>query len=203
MAFVPLFAVFILVILHAVQWVAWFEVKRANLFLRREIRVVDQWFSYRFFSWMGVKERLLSPRSWLTIVYTLVSFVIGVIGFSLSPTILVLFVTALAVPIGAIAAWLAGNIAVSDDVDLISVPHCLPVATHFLRCGCSLSLPCWGQSWPGRHGRLFGWKNSIANVSAHHLKGPLHGGLSVLLELQRQSFLSPTSSCRGVRERAY
>lgn len=119
-SFVPLFAVFILVLLHAMQWVAWFEVKRANLFLRKEIRLVDQWFSYRFFSWMGVKERLLSPRSWLTIVYTLVSFFVGVIGFSLSVTTLVLFVTALAVPIGAIVAWLGGNVAVSNDVDLIA-----------------------------------------------------------------------------------
>ena len=119
-SFVPLFAVFILVLLHAMQWVAWFEVKRANLFLRKEIRVVDQWFSYRFFSWMGVKERLLSPRSWLTIVYTLVAFFVGVIGFSLSVTTLALFVTALAVPIGAIVAWSGGNIAVSNDVDLIA-----------------------------------------------------------------------------------
>ena len=117
-SFVPLFAVFILVLLHAMQWVAWFEVKRANLFLRKEIRVVDQWFSYRFFSWMGVKERLLSPRSWLTIVYALVSFVIGVIGFPLSVTTLILFVTALAVPIAALVA--PGNIAMSDDVDLIA-----------------------------------------------------------------------------------
>jgi DNA-binding CsgD family transcriptional regulator len=118
--FVPLFAVLILVLLHAMQWVAWFEVKRANLFLRREIRVVDQWFSYRFFSWMGVKERLLSARSWLTIVYLGVSFLIGVIGFALSVTALALFVTVFVVPIGAVVAWSRGTVVLSNDIDLIA-----------------------------------------------------------------------------------
>jgi DNA-binding CsgD family transcriptional regulator len=118
-SFVPLFAVVILALLHAMQWVAWFEVKRANLFLRREIRVVDQWFSYRFFSWMGVKERLLSPRSWLTFVYVVVSFVIGVIGFSLSVTALALVVTVFIVPIGAVVAWSRGTVVQGNDMDLI------------------------------------------------------------------------------------
>jgi len=118
-SFVPLFAVVILALLHAMQWVAWFEVKRANLFLRREIRVVDQWFSYRFFSWMGVKERLLSPRSWLTFVYVVVSFVIGVIGFSFSVTALALVVTVFIVPIGAVVAWSRGTVVQGNDMDLI------------------------------------------------------------------------------------
>jgi DNA-binding CsgD family transcriptional regulator len=126
-SFVPLFAVFILVLLHAMQWVAWFEVKRANLFLRREIRVIDQWFSFRFFSWMGVKERLLSPRSWLTLVYVVVSFVIGVIGFSLSVTALALVVSVFAVPIGAVVAWSGGTVIQGIGGPLSELPIPLPV----------------------------------------------------------------------------
>jgi len=103
--FVPLFAVLILVLLHAMQWVAWFEVKRANLFLRKEIRVVERWFSYSFFSWMGVKERLLSPRSWLAIAYAIVAFFVGTLGFTLSVTTVVVAVSAIAVPVGAIIGW--------------------------------------------------------------------------------------------------
>lgn len=116
-SFVPPFAVVILVILHAMQGVAWFEVKRVNFFLHQSIRVVDQWFSYPFFSLKGAKERLLSSRSWLTMVYAVVSFFIGVIGFSLSFTTLATFVSALAVPIGAIVAWSGGNMVVSNDAD--------------------------------------------------------------------------------------
>jgi len=126
-SFVPLFAVFILVLLHAMQWVAWFEVKRANFFLRREIRVVDQWFSYRFFSWMGVKERLLSPRSWLTFLYVVVSFVLGVIGFSLSVTALTLVVSVFVVPIGAVVTWSGGTVIQGIEGPLSELPIPLTV----------------------------------------------------------------------------
>lgn len=119
--FVPLFAVVILVLLHAMQWIAWFEVKRTNLFLRTEIRAVDKWFSYSFFSWIGAKERLLSPRSWLAIAYVVAAFLIGIVGFALSVITVTVLVTAVAVPVGAIIAWLTGTLDVrSDDPNVIA-----------------------------------------------------------------------------------
>lgn len=89
--FVPIFFVLLVGLLQIMQWIAEFEIKRGNLFLRSEIRNIDNWFSYPLFTWNGVKERLLSPRSWLAIVYAFPALVIALIGFVFSAFTLVYF----------------------------------------------------------------------------------------------------------------
>lgn len=113
--FVPFLAVFILVLLQAMEPVAKFEVKRANWFLRKQIQVIDNWFSYRLFSWAGVRERLSSARSWLALAYVLLSFFIGVLAFGFSLTTVVMILVTIAFPIGILISWLNGNLVVSTE----------------------------------------------------------------------------------------
>lgn len=108
--FVPIFAVFLLVLLQVMQRVAWFEVKRANIFLTQKIRIIENWFSYPFFSWSGVRERFLSARSWLAIVYIVVNFVVGIVGFSLAMVGAALATALIGLPVGAVVAAATGRL---------------------------------------------------------------------------------------------
>jgi DNA-binding CsgD family transcriptional regulator len=56
------------------QYVASFEIKRTNWILKTDFKVIDNWFSYPFFSWDGVKERVTSLRSWMAIAYVFIAF---------------------------------------------------------------------------------------------------------------------------------
>jgi DNA-binding CsgD family transcriptional regulator len=89
--FVPIFFVLLVGLLQIMQWIAEFEIKRGNLFLRSEIRIIENWFSYPLFTWNGVKERLLSARSWLAIIYAFPALVIALVGFAFSAFTLAYF----------------------------------------------------------------------------------------------------------------
>jgi DNA-binding CsgD family transcriptional regulator/uncharacterized membrane protein len=56
------------------QYIASFEVKRTNWLLKTDFKIVDNWFSYSFFSWDGVKERVTSLRSWMAVAYVFIAF---------------------------------------------------------------------------------------------------------------------------------
>ena len=114
--FVPFLAVFILVLLQAMESVAKFEVNRANWFLRKQIQVIDNWFSYRLFSWAGVRERLSSARSWLALAYVLLSFFIGVLAIGFSLTTVVMILVTIAFPVGILISWLSGSLVVNTEV---------------------------------------------------------------------------------------
>lgn len=83
--FIPLAILIFLLVLSAMEWVARFEIKRANKILGTDFRVVDNWFGAPFFSWDGVKERVGSIRVWLAVAYVFVAF-----GWSIFSFILVL-----------------------------------------------------------------------------------------------------------------
>lgn len=119
--FVPLGVILGLALLQAMQWVAWFEVKRANVFLRRKIQVVDNWFSYSFFSWAGARERVLSARSWLAIAYAFVALLVGSIGFALSAATIALFASAIIIPLVTLFGWSSGRLIIDSVWDGIMV----------------------------------------------------------------------------------
>jgi DNA-binding CsgD family transcriptional regulator/uncharacterized membrane protein len=66
------------------QYIASFEVKRTNWLLKTDFKIVDNWFSYSFFSWDGVKERVTSLRSWMAVAYVFIAF-----GWTLFATLLI------------------------------------------------------------------------------------------------------------------
>lgn len=72
--FLPIGILIFLLLLTVMQYVASFEIKRTNWILRTDFKVIDNWFSYPFFSWDGVKERVTSLRSWMAIAYVFIAF---------------------------------------------------------------------------------------------------------------------------------
>lgn len=92
--FIPLALLVFLFVLSIMERVARFEVTRTNKILGTDFRVVEDWFSYPFFSWDGVKERITSLRVWMAVCYVFISFgwslfsfvllVIGLSGFGVA-----------------------------------------------------------------------------------------------------------------------
>lgn len=87
--FLPLAVIVFLGLLTAMEYVAAFEVKRTNKILGTDFRIVRNWFSSPFFSWMGAKQRITSLRSWMVIGYVFVlfgwslfSFIVLLLGIS-------------------------------------------------------------------------------------------------------------------------
>ena len=72
--FLPIGILIFLLLLTVMQSVASFEIKRTNWILKTDFKVIDNWFSYPFFSWDGVKERVTSLRSWMAIAYVFIAF---------------------------------------------------------------------------------------------------------------------------------
>ena len=72
--FLPFGILIFLLLLTVMQYVASFEIKRTNWILKTDFKVIDNWFSYPFFSWDGVKERVTSLRSWMAIAYVFIAF---------------------------------------------------------------------------------------------------------------------------------
>lgn len=72
--FLPIGILIFLLLLTVMQYVASFEIKRTNWILKTDFKVIDNWFSYPFFSWDGVKERVTSLRSWMAIAYVFIAF---------------------------------------------------------------------------------------------------------------------------------
>ena len=72
--FLPIGILVFLFLLTVMQRVASFEVKRTNWILKTDFKIVDNWFSYSFFSWDGVKERVISLRSWMAVAYVFIAF---------------------------------------------------------------------------------------------------------------------------------
>lgn len=79
--FLPFSVLAFLFLLTIMEAVARFEIKRTNRMLRTDFQVVDNWFSYPFASWDGVKERVTSSRSWMAIAYVFLAFFWSFIGF--------------------------------------------------------------------------------------------------------------------------
>lgn len=80
-AFIPLAVVVILVLLTAMEYLALFEVKRTNWLLKSGIEPSHEaWFTEKFFSWEGAKERAVSARSWLAIAYVFLAFGLSILG---------------------------------------------------------------------------------------------------------------------------
>jgi DNA-binding CsgD family transcriptional regulator len=82
--FLPIGILIFLLLLTVMQYVAGFEIKRTNWILRTDFKVIDNWFSYPFFSWDGVKERVTSLRSWMAVAYVFIAF-----GWTLFATLLI------------------------------------------------------------------------------------------------------------------
>lgn len=92
--FIPLALLVFLFVLSIMERVARFEVTRTNKILGTDFRVVEDWFSYPFFSWDGVKERITSLRVWMAVCYVFISFgwslfsfvllVLGLSGFGVA-----------------------------------------------------------------------------------------------------------------------
>jgi DNA-binding NarL/FixJ family response regulator len=83
-AILPLAVLLLLGLLTIMEKVATFEIKRTNKILRTDFQVVPNWFSFPFFSWDGLKERVTSLRSWMAIVYIFVAFFWSVLGFAIT-----------------------------------------------------------------------------------------------------------------------
>ena len=80
-AFIPLAVLVILVLLTAMEFLAHFEVKRTNWLLKSGIEPSrEAWFTEKFFSWEGAKERAVSARSWLAIAYVFLAFALSILG---------------------------------------------------------------------------------------------------------------------------
>jgi signal transduction histidine kinase len=80
-AFIPLAVIVILVLLTAMEFLAHFEVKRTNWLLKSGIEPSHEaWFTEKFFSWEGAKERVVSARSWLAIAYVFLAFGLSILG---------------------------------------------------------------------------------------------------------------------------
>ncbi len=80
-AFIPLAVLVILVLLTAMEFLAHFEVKRTNWLLKSGIEPSHEaWFTEKFFSWEGAKERAVSARSWLAIAYVFLAFGLSILG---------------------------------------------------------------------------------------------------------------------------
>jgi DNA-binding CsgD family transcriptional regulator len=82
--FLPIGILIFLLLLTVMQYVASFEIKRTNWILKTDFKVIDNWFSYPFFSWDGVKERVTSLRSWMAVAYVFIAF-----GWTLFATLLI------------------------------------------------------------------------------------------------------------------
>ena len=80
-AFIPLAVMVILLLLTAMEFLAHFEVKRTNWLLKSGIEPShEKWFTEKFFSWEGAKERAVSARSWLAIAYVFLAFGLSILG---------------------------------------------------------------------------------------------------------------------------
>ena len=73
-AILPLAVLIFLALLTAMEYVARFEVQRANAILKTDFAVISNWFGNPFFSWAGVKERITSLRSWMAVAYIFAAF---------------------------------------------------------------------------------------------------------------------------------
>jgi len=80
-AILPLAVLIFLALLTAMEFVARFEVQRANTILKTDFAVVSNWFGNPFFSWAGVKERITSLRSWMAVAYIFIAFFWSVVAF--------------------------------------------------------------------------------------------------------------------------
>jgi len=79
---IPFSILIILGLLASMEYMAKFEIKRANYFLKSEIQSTPKtWFTTKFFSWEGAKERAISGRSWLAVAYVFVAFFLSILGF--------------------------------------------------------------------------------------------------------------------------
>lgn len=201
--FVPLLAIVILALLHGMQWVALLEVKRANFFLRRKIQVVDHWFSYSFFSWTGVRERLLSARSWLAVAYIVVAFFVGSLGFALSVSTLAFFLSAIGLPIGAVIAWSTGNLvgdSGSNAVVTLTDPGLFTVGSLFgLSVPLTITLASAVLALATITSATLVWL--LGKLQAHFVNGFLSNGyLPALQRLTRQAANKLRVNEREVRE---
>ena len=82
--FLPLAVLLFLALLSIMQWVARVEIRRTNAILKTDFQIIDNWFTHPFFSWDGAKERIISLRSWMAILYILVAFGLSTVGFVLT-----------------------------------------------------------------------------------------------------------------------
>lgn len=79
---IPFSILIILGLLAAMELMASFEISRSNWLLKTEIqRSQSKWFTTKFFSWEGAKERAISGRSWLAIAYVFLAFGLSILGF--------------------------------------------------------------------------------------------------------------------------
>jgi len=95
-AFLPLAVLILMALLTLMEYVAKSEIARVNKILGTDFKVVPNWFSTRFFSWDGLKERVTSLRSWMAIGYIFLAFfwsvlalAVAIFGFAGALTLLV------------------------------------------------------------------------------------------------------------------
>lgn len=93
----PLAVLFFLFWLSSMQYIAKWEIYRANFILRTQYPVVENWFRHPFFSWDGAKERITSTRSWLAVAYVFIGFFWSLVAFVLVVTGLSAFFVILSV----------------------------------------------------------------------------------------------------------
>jgi DNA-binding CsgD family transcriptional regulator len=82
--FLPISVLVFLFLLTFMEAIARFEIKRTNRMLRTDFQIIDNWFSYPFASWDGVKERVTSSRSWMAITYVFLAFFWSLVGFTMA-----------------------------------------------------------------------------------------------------------------------
>ena len=86
--FLPFMVLLLLAILTFAEQFSAFEIRRTNRMLRTEIVAPARpWYTTKFWSWDGAKERLTSTKAWCVIAYVFTAIFFSSLGI----TIIVLF----------------------------------------------------------------------------------------------------------------
>lgn len=110
--FIPIAILVFLTFLTVMEYVARFEIRRANLVLGTDFRVVEKWFGKPFFTWEGAKERVTSLRAWLAVAYVFIAFGWSIFSFVL----VVLGVAGFGVVIASLGIYTLANFSRSFEV---------------------------------------------------------------------------------------
>lgn len=86
--FLPFMVLLLLAILTFAEQFSAFEIRRTNRMLRTQITAPARpWYTTKFWSWEGAKERLTSAKAWCVIAYVFTAMFFSSLGL----TIIVLF----------------------------------------------------------------------------------------------------------------
>lgn len=209
-AFLPLAVLLLMGLLTLMEYVAKFEISRANKFLRTDFKVIPDWFSKPFFSWDGLKERVTSLRSWMAVVYIFIAFFWAIIAL-VTAVFGIAGIASLLVSLGVIAfAGFNQEFSFVDENDIIKGRFYFnnPIFEFKIGDNTNSSSLEWSlQSWPailiGSALIVFSiWLiPRIARINAELVEGLLSGTALPTIESQiKKRFGGKKVSERQVRE---